>query len=69
MKLNPDKCHLLIFGEKNSDVSVQIGATTITESVEEKLLGVKLDKNLNFKNHVNTLCRKAGQKLHALARI
>ena len=35
MKLNPDKCHLLIFGEKNNDVSVQIGATTITESVEK----------------------------------
>ena len=69
MKLNPDKCHLLIFGEKNTDVSVQIGATTITESGEEKLLGVKLDKKLDFKNHVNTLCKKAGQKLHALARI
>ena len=59
----------MAFGEKNNDVSVQIGATTITESVEEKLLGVTLDKNLDFKNHVNTLCRKAGQKLHALARI
>ena len=69
MKLNPDKCHLLVFGEKNNDVSVRIGATTITESVEEKLLGVTLDKNLDFKNHVSTLCRKAGQKLHALARI
>ena len=60
MKLNPDKCHPLIFGEKNNDVSVQIGATTITESVQERLLGVTLDKNLNFKTHVNTLCRKAG---------
>ena len=69
MKLNPDKFHLLIFGEKNTDVSVHIGATTITESVEEKLLGVTLDKKLDFKNHVNTLCKKAGQKLHALARI
>ena len=34
-----------------------------------KLLGVALDKNINFKSHVNQLCRKAGQKLHALARI
>ena len=24
MKLNPDKCHLLIFGEKTSEVSVQM---------------------------------------------
>ena len=52
------------FWGENNDVSVQIGATTITESVEETL-----DKNLDFKNNVNTLCRKAGPKLHALARI
>ena len=48
---------------------MQIGATTVTDSVEEKLLGVTLDKNLDFKRHVNTLCKKAGQKLHALAPI
>ena len=48
---------------------MQIGAATITESVEEKLLGVALDKKLDFNNHVNTLCKKAGLKLHALARI
>ena len=35
---------------------MQFGATTITESVEEKLLGVTLDKKLDFNNHVNTLC-------------
>ena len=69
MKLNPDKCHLLIFGAKNADVSVKIGETIITESVEEKLLGITLDKNLNFKSHINQLCSQAGQKLHALARI
>ena len=43
MKLNPDKCHLLIFGEKITDVSLQIGATKITESVAKELLGVTLD--------------------------
>ena len=67
--MNPDKCHLLIFREKITDLSVQIGATLITESVEEKLLGVTRDKHLNFKTHVNSFCKKARQKLHALARI
>ena len=41
----------------------------IQESDEEKLLGLTLDKRLNFKNHVSTLCKKASQKLHALARV
>ena len=54
---------------KNTDVSVHIGETMVTESVEEKLLGVTLDKNLDFKSHVNAICKKPGQKLHALPRI
>ena len=50
MKLNPEKCHLLIFGKKNIDVSVQIGATSIIESPEEKLLVVTLDIKLDFES-------------------
>ena len=49
-------------------MSVRIAETIVTESVEEKLLGVTLDKNLDFKGHVNVICEKAGQKLEALAR-
>ena len=48
-------------------MSVHIGDTMLTESIEEKLLGVTLDKNLDFKSHVNAICKKAGQKLHAHA--
>ena len=40
MKFNPDKCHLLIFLGKNTDLSVRIGETMVAVSVEEKLLGV-----------------------------
>ena len=36
---------------------------------EEKLRGITLDKKLSFKKYVQTLCKKASQKLHALARI
>ena len=52
MKLNHDKYRILIFGEKNAEVSVHMDATIITESVEKKLLGVMLDKHLDFKNYV-----------------
>ena len=41
----------------------------IWESSEEKLLGVTIDKNLNFNSHLSILCKKAGQKVTALARI
>ena len=56
-------------GSKGEDVSVRISGSFIQESDEEKLLGVTLDRRLNFKNHVSNLCKKASQKLHALARV
>ena len=41
----------------------------IENSTAEKLLRVKFDSNLSIENHVTSLCKKASQKLHALARI
>ena len=69
IKMNEDKSHLLVFGSKGEDVSVNISGSLIQESDEEKLLGLTLDRRLNFKNHVSNLCKKASQKLHALARV
>ena len=69
MKLNEDKCHLMVFGDKSNDVSLNIGRITIKESTEEKLLGVILDKKLCFKQQIKSTGKKAGQKLHALSRI
>ena len=69
MKMNEDKSHLLVFGSKGEDVSVNISGSLIQVSDEEKLLGLTLDRRLNFKNHVRSLCKKASQKLHALARV
>ena len=66
MTLNPDKCHIFIFEGEIQTCQYKL-ARPVTESVEEKLLGVILDKNLDFKSHVNAICKKAGQKLHALA--
>ena len=69
MKLNEDKGHLIIFGDKSNDTSLSIGSVRIKESKEEKLLGVILEKTSCFKQQVRSICKKAGQKLHALSRI
>ena len=41
----------------------------IKSSQEVEILGIKIDNNLNFNNHIKQICRKAGQKLSALLRI
>ena len=69
MKLNDDKCQLLVFGDKINNVLVTVCSSLIKESIEEKLLGVTIDKDLSFKNYLDSLCKKASQKLYALARI
>ena len=66
MKANADKCHLLV--TRDTDVTAKIGEFDVKNS-REKLLGVKIDSKLSFENHVSSLCKKASQKLHALARV
>ena len=67
MKANADKFHLLV--TRDTDVTAKIGEFDVKNSREEKLLGVKIDSKLSFENHVSSLCKKASQKLHALARV
>ena len=69
MKLNEEKCHLINFSKSNNDTSLKIDNTIIKSSKEQKLLGISIDNNLSFKGHVQSLCKKASQKLHALSRI
>ena len=45
------------------------GETKIWESNKQKLLGVVIDRNLNFDEYVFDLCIKAGRKLSVLARL
>ena len=67
MKANGDKCHLL--GSSDESCTAEIEGFSIKNSTKEQLLGVKFDSNLSFENHVTSLCKKASQTLHALARI
>ena len=68
LKANPDKFHF-ISSAYDINNFLQIQQYKIYNTKCEKLLGITIDNNLSFDEHVSTLCRKAAQKLHALARI
>ena len=68
MVLNPGKCHYIVIGDDDPSHKI-ILSNEISSSNEEKLLGILLDSRLNFNSHITSLCKKAGQKLCALARI
>ena len=50
-------------------MTINIGNECISNSANEKILGVIFDNKLNFNTHVSKLCKKAGQKLYAVGRI
>ena len=67
MKITSGKSHILSSGYDN--VSANIDDHTIISENKNELLGIILDSKLSFEDHINNLCKKASQKLNALARI
>ena len=68
MKLNTDKCKLLVAGQKDHPVSIKVGDSVIEEENTVELLGVQIDNELNFSEHLNAKIRKANSKLAVIQR-
>jgi hypothetical protein len=71
MLLNAEKCHFLLSGPKTvvEHIYVQVGEQVIWESQKEKLLGLIVDKQMKFEEHLKTVIKKASCKLSALTRL
>ena len=69
MQFNSTKCHVLFMGNTPEYLWVKVGNSQIWESQQEKLLGVIIDKNLNFNEHLLVICKKVSSKVTALARM
>ena len=67
MQGNSGKCHLIL--STNEPAQMQIGKSPIESTNYEKLPGVKIDSKLSFNKHIKTICKKASNKLRALARV
>ena len=67
LKNNVDKSHVLV--SVNKPVGIRIGDYTIENSECEKLVGVKIDANLNFNDHISDVYKKASRKISPLARV
>ena len=66
MKINP---YRYLLSSSNDSRKITIGSETISRSKCEILLGIKIDNNPSFKEHIESLCKKASQKINALARL
>ena len=67
MVLNPEKSHFMCIDQKIDDTeTLNFNNLAIKNSKEVEILGITLDRNMNFHTHVKNIFRKAGQKPSAL---
>ena len=68
---NFEKYQAMSLGPKNitKDMQFVMSNTEIKQDTELKLLGLTIDDNLNFTNHVGAVCKKASQKVGVLMRL
>ena len=53
----------------NRPATIKTGGHTISHSYCEKLIGLRLDSQFKFNNHLETIIKKANEKVHVLAKI
>ena len=68
MVLNAGKCRYIVIGDDDPTHKIILNNNGIANPNEEKLLGILLKNKLNFDSHITSLCKKASQRLSALAR-
>ena len=69
IKMNPEKCHLFISGNKFEQMGVRIRADMIWENRTVKLLGTTIDNEFKFDEHLINICIKATRKLTTVTRM
>ena len=67
LKDNAGKFHLFL--SPYEDPMITVENYVIKSSGGEEFLGVTVDSNLNFKEHILSLCKKANRKHNALSRV
>ena len=73
MIVNPKKFQLLISAKSNTKcfigTPINIKGKTIYSTDSIQFLGINIDNELKFNEHVGSLCKKVGQQLNSLYRL
>ena len=71
MKMNPEKCHVIILGDTNipEDFSILIDNAHRAPESEVTLLGITLDSKFDFNSHITKICKEASKGFYTLCRI
>ena len=59
MNVKTDKSHLV---SGNVRITAKIDNNYDDSEKEQMLLGITIDSNLTFENHINNICKRASEK-------
>ena len=54
---------------QNEELSLTINSEQLQHSACEKLLGIKIDSNLNWKHQIDQICSKISSRIYLLSKI
>ena len=63
MAFNVSKCKIMHLGYGNNKCEYKLGGETLSETTEEKDLGVLIDNNLKFSRHIRGIVSKANRMI------
>ena len=72
MIVNPEKFQAMMVDNVESikdKYTLKIKDTDIVKKSSVTLLGNEIEKNLNFDNHISTICQKSSNTINAMSRI
>ena len=71
MKMNPEKCLVIILGDTNIAEDFTILIDNVHRALESDvtLLGITLDSKFDFNSHITKICKEASKRLNAFRRI
>ena len=70
MVLNPEKSHFMCLGKDIDDTeTLNFNDLSLKNSKKVEILGITLDRSMDFNTHIKNICREVDQKLSALLRI
>ena len=67
MKANPEKNHLLL--SSKTPKKSYFGGALLEFSSTKKLLGIQIDFDLTFDEHISSICNKVGKKVNVLSHL
>ena len=69
MTVNLDKIQAIVLGRHKQKEKINLNINGAEIKGQNSVIGVEIDNELNFNNHISVICKKARNKINAISRI